>query len=162
LIKYQLKAKDVLAKAFLNKGSNEFQVLVPKTLQEALRMAANLLDKNQELEIMNAVMEPKVKKYDSFMECGNTQTIGEVAKILGIGPNRLFAFLREKKVLMNGQKGSKNIPYQRYINEGLFAVKESLIMNGKYIFNQPQTLVLPKGVSFIAGLLEQNKISATA
>lgn len=53
--------------------------------------------------------------------------VGDLAKLccnsgINIGRTRLFRWLRENKYLMEGNK-----PYQRYIDQGLFEVKESCI-----------------------------------
>ena len=39
--------------------------------------------------------------YELAMQAHNSQPIGTVAKSLGIGPNKLSAFLREKRVLIS-------------------------------------------------------------
>lgn len=44
-----------------------------------------------------------------------TVSIGYLAKAAGLGQNRLFKFLREKKILMHN-----NLPYQRFLEEGYF------------------------------------------
>lgn len=48
-------------------------------------------------------------------ELYGTVSIGALAKAAGIGQNRLFKFLRDKKILMHN-----NIPYQEYIDSGYF------------------------------------------
>jgi len=47
--------------------------------------------------------------------------MARVAKIIdcGMGRNQLFEFLRDEKVLMDG-----NIPYQKYVDNGWFRVVE--------------------------------------
>jgi len=62
-----------------------------------------------------------------------------------IGRTRLFEFLRNKKILMKN-----NIPYQKYINEEYFQVKENII-NNQII---PITLVTGKGQLFIHNLIK--------
>lgn len=44
-------------------------------------------------------------------------TLQSAAKMLGVGPNRLFRTLRERRVL-----SKDNIPYQRYIDQGYLKV----------------------------------------
>ena len=46
---------------------------------------------------------------------------------MGIGPNRIFALLREMGILMTG-KIQKNLPYQEYQYRGCFTVVESTVL----------------------------------
>lgn len=64
---------------------------------------------------------PKVEFYDAVAESHDAIELGAAAKVLnnGIGRNRLFETLRERKILMEN-----NQPYQRYIDEGWFRVVE--------------------------------------
>ena len=80
--------------------------------------------------------------------------MSEVAKVLnypGYGRNRLFEFLREKKVLM-----PNNQPYQKYVDCGYFRVVEQKYTkpNGDIAINI-KTLVYQKGVNYIRKLLEK-------
>ena len=45
--------------------------------------------------------------YDALIETGDTKTMGEVAKMLGIGRNKMMLWLRSIKIL-----DTHNIPYQ--------------------------------------------------
>ena len=66
--------------------------------------------------------QPKVEFYDAIIDSKDTLLIGDVAKNLqvpGLGPNKLFQFLRRQKVLK-----SDNLPCQQYIELGWFRVVE--------------------------------------
>jgi phage antirepressor YoqD-like protein len=137
LVEYQLKAKDVLASAFLPPSiapqvSSSIPQL-PQTYQEALRMLADTLDENERLL-------PKAIQYDTFLDSKGYHDMGSVAKTLGTGRTRLFQLLREHKVLMGN-----NVPYQKYINQGYFVVKQEVF--GSFI--NTKTYVTAKGISFI-------------
>ena len=114
---------------------------VPKNYPEALRLAADLAEKNQ-------LLKPKADQHDLFLTGENCQTMNEVAKSLDIGRNKLFEYLRDKKVLMGN-----NVPYQNYLDRGYFKVIEKPIAMGDSNFNKTQTLVTSKGVEYIAKLL---------
>lgn len=113
--------------------------------------------KSAELEYQLRLQEPKVALYDVAMQAHNTQPIGTVAKTLGIGPNKLFSFLREKKILIS--HGSRyNQPYQEYIDRGYFEVRQYTITHfTQGIENKAQTLVTAKGMAYIHRLLESQK-----
>jgi len=47
-------------------------------------------------------------------------TVQEVAKLIGVGPNKLMAWLRTKKII-----NQANVPYQQHITAGHMAVKDN-------------------------------------
>ena len=60
MVEYQLKAKDVLAEAFINNNPlNNHQI--PETRAEALRLAADLEEEREKLEKENRRIKPKVR-----------------------------------------------------------------------------------------------------
>ena len=67
-----------------------------------------------------------------------------------IGRTRLFRWLKEMGVLM-----SNNLPYQRYIDRGYFAVKESVFEVEGMKKTYRQTFVTGNGQLFIIGLLKK-------
>ena len=67
-----------------------------------------------------------------------------------IGRTRLFRWLKRTGVLM-----SNNLPYQRYIDRGYFAVKESVFEVNGLKKTYRQTFVTGKGQLFIIGLLRK-------
>ena len=113
---------------------------LPQTYAEALRALADKADEaerlalaNHELEEQNARMRPKEIFADAVAASKTSILIGELAKLISqngypIGQNRLFAWMRDAGYLMkNGS--SYNMPMQRYVEQGLFEVKESNIQN---------------------------------
>jgi prophage antirepressor-like protein len=116
---------------------------IPQTYPEALRLAADLAEQNQKLL-------PKAEQYDRFISGDNYQAMNIVAKALGIGRNKLFRLLRDRRILMNN-----NTPYQRYIDAGYFVVKEKPIQMGGDVINKPQTYVTAKGVDWLSRLLDE-------
>jgi len=83
----------------------------------------------------------------------NTYPVQEVAKLIGIGPKKLFAFLREQKVL-----DKSNLPYQRYIDQGYLKVHRghwNHITVGTKFYGR--TEVTPNGIEWLSKLIEKNK-----
>lgn len=78
-----------------------------------------------------AELEPKALFADAVSASDGTCLVGELAKMMTqagypIGQNRLFAKLREDGYL--GKSGSnRNVPLQRYVEMGLFKIKETAI-----------------------------------
>ncbi|EIC1435837.1 phage antirepressor KilAC domain-containing protein, partial [Escherichia coli] len=74
-------------------------VNIPKTLPEALRLAADLAEQKMQLENQLAIAAPKVEFADRVGEASGI-LIGNFAKVVGIGPNKLFAWMRDHKILI--------------------------------------------------------------
>jgi anti-repressor protein len=96
------------------------------------------------------VLEPKAEVYDQIANTENLKTVGEVAKILGIGPNHFFDYLREQKILMYN-----NIPYQHFIDEGYLKVKVTVL--DALSKNYSQTFFTPRGELWIAKKWQDHK-----
>jgi prophage antirepressor len=73
-----------------------------------------------------------------------------VEKNIQIGRNRLFSWLRKNGILM-----SDNLPYQKFIDRGYFAVKETVFETSSMMKTHQQTLVTGKGQRFIIGRLKK-------
>lgn len=129
------------------------QPQIPKTLPEALRLAADLAEKNMQLESQNKVMLPKAEFFDTVAGSKDAIAIGDAAKVLnmGIGRNKLFQILRANKVLMKD-----NIPYQEYIDRGYFRTIEQkwTTPEGETKINI-KTLVYQKGLDYIRKVLKE-------
>lgn len=78
-------------------------------------------------------MQPKAIFADAVSASHTSILIGDLAKLISqngvhIGQNRLFDWMRNKGYLIK-YGSSKNMPVQRYVEQGLFDVKESTIQN---------------------------------
>lgn len=74
-----------------------------------------------------------------------------------LGRNKLFALLRDRSILKKG-----NIPYQRYINSGLFKVIQVNKESPYGIKTFSKTIITGKGQSTLIGLLKQWKSEVMA
>lgn len=127
----------------------------PKSFAEALRLAAEQAEKMEALEKENKMLLPKAEFFDAVTDSKTAISIGEVAKVLdmGIGQNKLFAFLREQKIL-----DRQNIPYQEYIDRGYFRIVEQKYeVRGEVRINI-KTLVFQKGIDWIRKQLQKEDI----
>ena len=94
----------------------EAAVNIPKTLPEALRLAADLAEQKMQLENQLAIAAPKVEFADRVGEASGI-LIGNFAKVVGIGPNKLFAWMRDHKILI-ASGARRNVPMQEYMERG--------------------------------------------
>lgn len=120
-------------------------------MNRALEISRQQVEK---LMLENKELKPKAEFFDAVADSKHAIQMSEVAKVLnypGYGRNRLFEFLREKKVLM-----PNNQPYQKYVDCGYFRVVEQKYTkpNGDIAINI-KTLVYQKGVNYIRKLLKK-------
>lgn len=130
---------------------------LPQTYAEALRALADKAEEAERLALENKELLPKAEFFDAVTDSKDAIPMAEVAKVLnmGVGRNKLFEFLRYRKVLQ-----SNNIPYQKYIDAGYFRVIEQKFDRGYGdIGINMKTLVFQKGVDYIRRILEEDLAS---
>lgn len=108
-----------------------------QVMARALKIANNTIDslksENNTLAIENKEMKPKAIFADAVSTSHTSILIGDLAKLIcqngyQIGQKRLFEWLRENNFLIKSGS-SKNMPQQRYVEQGLFEIKESNVQN---------------------------------
>lgn len=105
------------------------------------RIFNEMYKKNQELEEM----------YNDLLNTDGLYHMNMVAKELKIGRNTMFSYLRRKSVMF--YQDNTNVPYQRFMNQKLFAVVETMCADGKY---RPVTYATKKGLDYIRKLLRKD------
>lgn len=100
-----------------------------------------LIEKNKELQ----------QFYDDVINTKGLYDMNTVGKELHIGLKTLFAYLRGKGIVF--YKQNRNIPYQRFMNQGLFEVKETPCRNGEYM---PVMYSTKKGIDYIRKQLRKD------
>ena len=114
---------------------------LPQSFSEALQLAA---DQAKQLELQ----APKVDFFDTVTKLDSWLTFKEVANMLNLpnlGRNNLTKKLRELKYINDYNK-----PYQKYIDQNLFKVIESV--KGKKVYTS--TVVSQKGLSKFMKILK--------
>lgn len=116
-----------------------------------------LLDSNAELSLENNRLvediersKPMVEFCRTISECKDSIHIGQFAKLMNVGPNTFFSWLRDKGYL--GKNGSNhNMPIQKYINMGIFTLKENVSKDpyGNMIIYPPTPLITGKGQVYL-------------
>lgn len=106
-------------------------------LSKALMVAQRKIDEKNNIIAMQDSriqgMIPKEIFADAVSASHTSILIGDLAKLIcqngvQIGQKRLFEWLRENNFLIKSG-ASRNMPKQRYVEQGLFEVKESNIQN---------------------------------
>lgn len=106
-------------------------------LSKALMVAQKKIEEKNQLIAMQdsriQEMRPKEIFADAVSASRTSILIGDLAKLIcqngfQIGQKRLFDWMRDNGYLMrNGS--SRNLPTQRYVEQGLFEIKESNVQN---------------------------------
>ncbi len=115
---------------------------LPQSFSEALQLAA---DQAKQLELQ----APKVEFFDTVTKLDSWLTFKDVANMLNIpnlGRNNLTKKLRELKYINDFNK-----PYQKYIDQKLFKVIETL--KGKNVYTS--TVVSQKGLDKLSKILKE-------
>ena len=130
------------------------QFKMPKTLSEALLLAGQQAALAEERQRLLEQQKPKVEFAETVERSDGTLSIGDFAKLLPkewkIGRNKLFKWLRDNKYLMKD-----NVPYQRYVNEGLFEVIETVNEYDSQDYINLLTLITGKGQLYVTGKLKE-------
>lgn len=106
----------------------------------------------------NAVLEPKAEAHDAFMSADGCYLIGNVAKMLGLGQNQLFARLRDEHILIKGGR-RHNTPYQQYAHH--FKVTATSYSDSEGVEHTASTTyVKPSGVDFIRKVLKMPAVAS--
>lgn len=105
-------------------------------MSDAELMAKALIVAQRQIEERNKqieVMKPKAIFADAVSASKTSILVGDLAKLIcqngyQIGQKRLFEWLRNNGYLIKSGN-SRNMPMQRYVEQGLFEVKESSVQN---------------------------------
>ena len=98
-------------------------------------------------------LEPQAQAYIDLMTAQGYLQFIDVAAMVEIGRNKLFEFLRRCKVLT--KQSNYNVPYGRFINNGMFRVITSRSEN-EHISSV--TMVSPKGLNYIYNLMQKKNV----
>lgn len=117
----------------LEKAWNTPEQVMARALKIANRTIDSLKKHNAKLVEDCERMKPKEIFADAVATSHTSILIGDLAKLIcqngyEIGQKRMFIWLRENGYLIKSGN-SRNIPTQRYIEQGLFEIKESNVLN---------------------------------
>lgn len=142
---------DIMAKALL---------IAQETLKRREERIRSLREENEKQALKIKGDEPKVILAESITASDGCILISELAKILTqngykIGQRKLFEWLRNNGYLMKGGS-SKNMPTQKYCEQGLFFVTERTIVRGdEPPFLTKTTKVTGKGQQYFINLFRE-------
>ncbi|WP_049827469.1 phage antirepressor KilAC domain-containing protein [Paenibacillus maysiensis] len=139
---------------------NEMAINVPRSLPEALRLAADLAEKNEALQLQNAQKEqiihelkPKATYYDLVLQTNSVVAISKIAKDYGLSARSLNEILHDEGIQF--KQGGCWLLYQKFADKGYTQSKTQLIDETR---SKMYTYWTQKGRLFIYELLKQKNI----
>lgn len=116
--------------------------LMAKALLVAQKTIENQQQRLSALTVQNQIMQPKADYFDDLVDRNLLTNFRDTAKQFHTKQNEFVSFLLKKKYIYRDKSG-KLLPYQRYVDDGLFELKEAV--NEKTGWKGTQTLITPKG-----------------
>lgn len=144
--------------AYLTPEKVEEFLLNPDTI---IRLATDLKNEREAriaAETKIREQAPKVAFAEAVEKTKENIHVAEMARALSkkgfvISQDRLFSILRDRKILMSGRyPGERNLPYQKYIDDGYFVVQENCFYN-RYSGEEELSytpLITPRGQIWVA------------
>lgn len=146
----------------LEKAWNTPEQVMARALKLADKTIDTLKEDNKKLIEENEKMKPKEIFADAVSASNSSILIGDLAKLLrqnGVdtGQKRLFEQLRNEGYLMK-TGSSRNMPKQKYVANGFFQIKETVISNPDGSVRMTKTTkVTGKGQQYFLNKYLKNK-----
>lgn len=126
---------------------------VPRTMSQALRLAAEQAEQIEQQQAALALAAPKAEYVDRYVAANGAKGFRQVAKLLGANEHTFRAWLQEEKIMY--RLGGEWTAHQCHIDAGRFVVKTGVAQVNEHAFNA--TKFTPKGVNWVAGLWGQHQ-----
>ena len=135
-------------------------IAIPQTLPEALRLAADLAEKNQKLLEEQKINAPKVDYCDQIVADNGAMTITKAAKVIGYPPRKFKDYIRQVGWLY----ANADTPMQHVITSGYMVLRYAhwTDNDGNYV-EKPYAHITAKGMFVLyqrmrkEGLIEKNE-----
>lgn len=131
---------------------------LPKSMAEALRLAADQAEQIEEQQRQIEQARPSVEFVERYVsaDSGN-KGFRQVAKLLNANERELRAFLADHKIMY--RLSGEWMPYQNHIDAGRFVVKTGVADN-EHAFNTAK--FTPKGINWLASLWNTSSMEGVA
>lgn len=120
------------------------KMLAASPRSELLKIAAHWAEEAEKAQAEVKALTPRALGFDAIGDAVGLHSMDEAAKILGTGPIKLFALLREKNILKHN-----NLPYQEHIDAGRFKVIEKPYNHNGEQKLYARTFVTGKGLTWL-------------
>jgi anti-repressor protein len=152
--------KKRLVKTFYELAQRVSNPLVPQTLPEALRLAADLADKITERDKLISVMQPQAAALQLISLAEGSLCLTDAAKHLGVQPQKVFIpYLKANKWIYRRTGSSHDVAYQDKLQQMLLEHKVTTVSrtDGTEKITE-QVRVTPKGLTKLAQIFSQPEL----
>lgn len=129
--------------------------VVPQSLSQALRLAADQAELIERQGQQLAIAAPKVEFVDQFVRANGSKGFRAVCKLLNAKEPAFRLFLVEKKIMY--RLGDEWMPYQQHIDAGRFEIKAGVAHVSEHAYNR--ALFTPKGVNWVAAEWAKHRVA---
>lgn len=147
-IRAEKKYRELLARMVLPNFSNAIEAA--RAWADAREAEQRAIQETEQARAALVLVTPKAEQFDALMSADGTYGVAEAAKLLRTGELRLFKLLRDRQILMDGNRSGAehhNVPYQRYLDAGYFVVITRARPDGSRVTYT--TRITPKGLAWI-------------
>ena len=156
-IDYQISvdmAKEIcmIQRTPLGKQYREYFLELEKRWNSPEQVMARALQYSQQtIQQLEIQLNDLLHQQETFFATDGLRSINTVSKEIGVmGRNKLYAFLRKQGIMY--YDNGVNVPYQQFVTQGYFHIKERLGKDGKF---HPTTMATTKGMNFIRKVLQK-------
>lgn len=125
---------------------------IPRTLPEALRLAADLAEQNNRLQVVVSEQAPMVEALERIADARGSMCLTDAAKHLGVQRSRLIEWMRANRWIYRREGCARWLAYQPRQAAGLLEHKVTLIglddVGAERLASQVR--VTPKGLAMLA------------
>lgn len=144
----------------LKETRQQMALAIPQTLPEALRLAADLAEKNQQLIEQAKIDTPKAEWCDRVTAANEHMTITQAAKTLNYPPRKFKDYLRQIGFIY----ANSDTPMQEHIKTGRAVLRYAhYTTSDGHAVEKPYTHITTKGLKWLYermvrdGLIEQQQ-----
>lgn len=160
---YDLQAKVFDRMTELEQKAYAPRFAIPKTLPEALRLAADLSEQKEQLAAQLLIAAPKVEAFARIAEADGSLGLQAAGKALQQKPNKFIAWLREKGWIYRRAGSTNNLGRAEKVNSGYITHKVTTVLREdgteKVV---EQTMITPKGLTKLSEMLNVNSFPEAA
>ncbi|MDP2244038.1 phage antirepressor KilAC domain-containing protein [Pseudomonas sp.] len=125
---------------------------IPQNYSEALRLAADLSEQNNHLQLVVSEQAPKVEALERISQARGTMCLTDAAKHLGVQRKQLLEWMREHRWIYRREGSTRWVAYQPREAAGLLEHKVTVLGtedDGEQRLAS-QVRVTPKGLAMLA------------
>lgn len=136
--------------------SKQAAPVIPNTLAQALRLAADQADQIERQHALLAITAPKAAFVDQYVDATGLKGFRQVAKLLRVKENWFRKFLSDRKIMY--RLGGEWVPYAPHLEAGRFEVRTGANLTSGHAFNEAK--FTPNGIKWVAGLMASERVSS--